>query len=345
MDVCFPWALWISLVTTILKGGPSSSLSLRSKTSALVLRQTPARAMDSISAANTQFCFDVFKEMSPDHTSENLVYSPLGLLSTLALVLFGARGQSASQIAKVLHLDALVRTSNSSSAECGQDTGVHEHIQALLSEIQKSNSGEIYMSSGIFADTNNPFLQSYLDCIEQLYKIKPRTLDFMTSLEDARMQINSWVEIKTKGEIEGLFPYEDIVPYDQLVLVNPIFFRGKWKNAFQKEGTQTMAFWMDEFRSKPVQMMRVQGLFKLGIINDPQVQVLQVSDVDGYWSMVIILPRENVGLGQRNVKTDEISKFESSKYYLRGLMQTFGGSYRDIDRRAIISLLHSLAAN
>ncbi|XP_075389324.1 ovalbumin-like [Tenrec ecaudatus] len=246
-----------------------------------IFDETPVRAMDSISASNTQFCFDVFKEMSPDHTTENLVYSPLGLLTTLALVFFGARGQSASQIEK-----------------CGQDTGVHAHIQALLSEIQKSNSSQVYMSSGIFADTGYPFLQGYLDCIEQLYKIKPTTLDFMTNLEDARMQINSWVEIKTKGELEGFFPYEDIMPYDQLVLVNPVFFRGKWKNAFHKERTQTMAFWMDEFRSKPVQMMRVQGLFKLGIINDPQAQVLQVSDVDGYWSMVIILPREKMGLRQ-----------------------------------------------
>lgn len=59
--------------------------------------------MDSLSTANARLCFDVFKEMSYDHTTENLVFSPLGLLSALALVLLGARGDSASQMEKVCH--------------------------------------------------------------------------------------------------------------------------------------------------------------------------------------------------------------------------------------------------
>ena len=59
--------------------------------------------MDSLSVANAQFCFDVFKEMSCDHTIENVLLSPLSLLSALAVVLFGARGNSASQMEKVSH--------------------------------------------------------------------------------------------------------------------------------------------------------------------------------------------------------------------------------------------------
>ena len=65
--------------------------------------QTPGKAMGSLSAANAQFCFDVFKEMSYDHTAENLFFSPLSLLSALAVVLFGARGDSASQMEQVCH--------------------------------------------------------------------------------------------------------------------------------------------------------------------------------------------------------------------------------------------------
>ena len=59
--------------------------------------------MDSLSVANSRFCFDVFKELSCDHTIENVLLSPLSLLSGLAVVLFGARGNSASQMEKVSH--------------------------------------------------------------------------------------------------------------------------------------------------------------------------------------------------------------------------------------------------
>lgn len=59
--------------------------------------------MGSLGAANAEFCLDVFKEISYDHTIENIFFSPLGLLSALAVVLFGARGERASQMEKVSH--------------------------------------------------------------------------------------------------------------------------------------------------------------------------------------------------------------------------------------------------
>lgn len=43
-------------------------------------------------------------------------------------------------------------------------------------------------------------LQKYLDCIEQLYKLKPENVDFKNNLEEARTQINAWIENKTKGK-------------------------------------------------------------------------------------------------------------------------------------------------
>ncbi|XP_006837645.1 PREDICTED: serpin B12-like [Chrysochloris asiatica] len=196
-------------------------------------------AMDMFSAANAQFCFDVFREMSYDHTTENLFFSPLGLLSTLAVVLFGARGESASQIEK-----------------------------------------------------------KYSDCMEQLYKVKPENLDFKSNIEDTRMQINSWIENKTKGEIKGLWSYDDIMYSDELVLINAVSFQGKWKHVFQKDQTKTMVFRLDESQSKPVQMMQLQGVFKLGSIQEAGVQVLEMPDVEGHLSLVIILPTENVSLGQ-----------------------------------------------
>ncbi|XP_058412592.1 ovalbumin-like [Diceros bicornis minor] len=254
--------------------------------------------MGSLSAANAQFCFDVFKEMSYDHTVENLFFSPLSLLSALAVVLFGARGDSASQMEKVLHLSELTGTGNASNAKCKQDTGIHSHIQALLSEINLSRHSQAHMASGIFAEEAHPFLPKYLDCIEQLYKLKPENLDFKNNLEEARMQINSWIEHETKGEIKGLLSPNSLTSSDQLVIVNAISFRGTWKYAFQKDQTTAMAFRLDESRSKPAQMMRLQGHFKLGSIKEPRVQVPEMPDAEDHLSMVIILPREDISLGQ-----------------------------------------------
>ncbi|XP_020955175.1 ovalbumin isoform X2 [Sus scrofa] len=202
--------------------------------------------MGSLGAANAEFCLDVFKEISYDHTIENIFFSPLGLLSALAVVLFGARGESASQMEKVLHLNELTRTSNSSNTRCEEDTGVHSHIQALLSEITKTSHSQIHMASGMYAEETRPFLPKYLDCIEQLYKLKPENVDFKNNLEEARTQINAWIENKTKGEIKDLLLPNSLTSSDQLVLVNAISFKGTWKYAFRKDQTTAMPFRLDE---------------------------------------------------------------------------------------------------
>ncbi|XP_057554008.1 ovalbumin-like isoform X2 [Hippopotamus amphibius kiboko] len=202
--------------------------------------------MASLSAANAQFCFDVFKEINYDDTTENLFFSPLSLLSTLAMVLFGARGNSASQMEKVLHLNELTRTANSSNTRCEQDTRVHSHIQGFLSEIIKSSRSQVHMASGVFAEEAHPFLPKYLDCIEQLYKVKPQNVDFKNNLEATRTQINAWIENKTKGDIKNLLLADCLTSSDQLVLVNAISFRGTWKYAFQKDQTTAMAFRLHE---------------------------------------------------------------------------------------------------
>lgn len=77
--------------------GPTLLLSLIAFES-----QSPGKEVGSLSAANAQFCSDVFKEMSSDHITEN-AFSPLRLLSSPAVVLFGTRGHSAFQIERERH--------------------------------------------------------------------------------------------------------------------------------------------------------------------------------------------------------------------------------------------------
>lgn len=67
--------------------------------------------MGSISEANAQFCFDVFKEVKLHRSNDNVLISSLGMLSTLALVYMGARGKTQSQMGKVSYLHGCKVTS------------------------------------------------------------------------------------------------------------------------------------------------------------------------------------------------------------------------------------------
>lgn len=57
--------------------------------------------MDSLVAANTKFCFDLFQEISKDDPHKNIFFCPLSLSAALGMVRLGARSESAQQIDQV----------------------------------------------------------------------------------------------------------------------------------------------------------------------------------------------------------------------------------------------------
>lgn len=57
--------------------------------------------MDSLIAANTKFCFDLFQKISTDDCRKNIFFCPLSLSAALGMVHLGARSGSARQIDQV----------------------------------------------------------------------------------------------------------------------------------------------------------------------------------------------------------------------------------------------------
>ncbi|NXN11092.1 OVALY protein, partial [Indicator maculatus] len=74
--------------------------------------------MGSISAANAEFSFDLFKELKVHHANDNFFYSPLSIIAALAIVYLGARGNTEYQMEK-----------------CGKSVNIHILFKELLSDI------------------------------------------------------------------------------------------------------------------------------------------------------------------------------------------------------------------
>ncbi|XP_030044529.1 serpin B4-like, partial [Microcaecilia unicolor] len=60
--------------------------------------------MDSLTAANASFTFDLYKQLNKTKKDENIFFSPLSIESALAMVLMGAKENTAAEMEKVLHL-------------------------------------------------------------------------------------------------------------------------------------------------------------------------------------------------------------------------------------------------
>uniref|UniRef100_G1SWM4 Serpin B7 n=1 Tax=Oryctolagus cuniculus TaxID=9986 RepID=G1SWM4_RABIT len=261
----------------------------------------PNIKMSSLSTANVEFCLDVFKELNSNNAGDNIFFSPLSLLYALHMILLGARGNSAEQIKKVLHInhEEPAKAEFKDSSECSQAGRIHSDFGVLISQINQLDSNyTLSIANRLYGTKKIAFHQQYLTCSEKLYQTRLQTVDFEQSTEETRRTINAWVESKTNGKVTNLFGEGTIDPSSVMVLVNAIYFKGQWQNKFQERETVKAPFQLNEGRSVLVEMMYQMGTFKLAVIKRPQMQVLELPYVNNKLSMIILLPTGTTKLEQ-----------------------------------------------
>ncbi|XP_025895502.1 serpin B6-like [Nothoprocta perdicaria] len=233
--------------------------------------------MECLSAANTTFALELFRKLCEKNRTQNLFFSPFSISSALSMILLGSKTNTEAQIAKVLAL------SKASDA--------HNGYQLLLSEINNPNTKYVLRTANrLYGEKTFEFLSSFTESSQKFYHAGLEQTDFAHSSEDARKQINSWVEEKTEGKIRNLLTEGIINSMTRLVLVNAIYFKGNWEGQFDKESTSEKPFKMNKNESKPVQMMYKKSKFNMTYNGDLQTKILEVPYIDEELSMIILLP-------------------------------------------------------
>ncbi|XP_076992237.1 serpin B7 isoform X2 [Tamandua tetradactyla] len=242
--------------------------------------------MASLAAANAEFCFNLFREMDNNQGSGNMIFSSLSLFTALALVRLGARGDCASQIDKLLHFNSALGHRNSSDTQ----PALQSQLKRVLSDINTShNDYQLSMANGLFVEKVFDFHKNYIECAEKLYGAFVEQVDFTNDVKDTSYKINKWIERETHGKIKTIIPEGGISSSAVMVLINAVYFKGKWESAFAKNETQNHRFKSPKCPGKAVRMMHQERMFKLSIIKEPAMQILELKYHGGI-SMYILLP-------------------------------------------------------
>ncbi|XP_047622953.1 serpin B3-like [Phacochoerus africanus] len=253
--------------------------------------------MSSLSESIIQFAVDLFQQIRRSEGG-NIFYSPLSIMSALAMTYLGSRGHTASEIRKVLHLKELAENAEGATADLvGRAGTVHRQFQRLLTELNKpTDAYELSVANRLYGDKAVSFSQDYLENIKKFYLASVASVDFVNAAEESRQMINSWVESQTKGKIKDLFPKGTLSSSTTLVLVNAIYFKGRWLQEFKKENTLKEKFWLNKDTSKSVQMMRETRAFKFASLEHLHVKILEIPYTGQELSMLLLLPDEVDGL-------------------------------------------------
>uniref|UniRef100_A0A674PGF7 Serpin B6 n=1 Tax=Takifugu rubripes TaxID=31033 RepID=A0A674PGF7_TAKRU len=272
--------------------------------------------------ANTSFSLALFRKLSDNDTTANIFYSPFSISSALAMVLLGARGNTAAQMSEVHHSNpaAVDKTSvasgrfltehdtrmreaslppRSASYCCdilktkGLEDDVHVSFSQLLNELHKENAPyALSVANRLYGEQSYQFVEDFLGSTKKHYRAELESVDFRAAAETSRSNINSWVEKQTEGKIKDLLGSDDVTGDTRLVLVNAIYFKGNWNEQFKENATRDATFHISKNSSKPVKMMNQTSKFPFVFISEANCQVLQLPYVGKELSMLIFLPNQ-----------------------------------------------------
>ncbi|MEE6465202.1 hypothetical protein FKM82_006486 [Ascaphus truei] len=249
--------------------------------------------MESLIASNTTFALDLYKKLTEGNADQNIFFSPWSISSALTMVYLGARGNTESQMAQVLHFSKSGGTKgcHSKNPGAGKSDNIHPVFQKLLSRVNQPMSAyQLKTANTLYSEKSLNVVKEYMQLIQKYYHAEVQAVDFVAAADDARKKINSWVEGQTEGKIKDLLPPGSVDSVTRLVLVNAIYFKGSWENKFPEENTEEKPFRMSKTKSKPVQMMHQENTCNMFYIEDLETKVLELPYINKELSMIILLP-------------------------------------------------------
>jgi serine protease inhibitor len=190
-------------------------------------------------------------------SQDNIIFSPSSLSFALAMTLAGANGKTADEIASVLGL--------SMSADC-----LHEAFRKLRTET-RTGGCELRIASRLWAQQGYKFVDDFLATTESCYGATLGTIDFLNDPDQARNEINNWIETATEKRIREIIGPGMLNEDVRLLLTNAIYFLGTWEDEFDKERTSDSPFFVSPSQSVTVPMMEQTNRFRYGEFNVFQV--------------------------------------------------------------------------
>lgn len=157
-----------------------------------VAPQTPAHTHDSLTGALNEFSVSLLMRLSQDQA--NVIASPLGVSTALSVLLLGAKGGTADEITRGLHLDHLAGNAEQT---------VHQQLQHLL-DSRIGNSSSLSLANYLLLrkqDGLDAVLSNFKTQAEQLYHARVQDVDFAEG-DKVVADVNAWV--KCYGRNDGL---------------------------------------------------------------------------------------------------------------------------------------------
>lgn len=159
----------------------------------------------------------------------------------------GADGRTREEMARVLSYPADEKSLQVNFAELRAALErVVEQSAKGVEDIKKLGGNrealQLRVANRLYGQRGFAFRDPYLSLLRDVYLAPMEQVDFGAGADDVARRINAWVEEQTAGRIAKLILPGELDGNTRLVLVNALYLKAAWTNAFPKEGTVARPF-------------------------------------------------------------------------------------------------------
>lgn len=241
--------------------------------------------------SGNSFAFDLFRKTAQDaDKSENIIISPLSISVALSMTMNGADGATRDAMAEALRANGLSSEDINSSYKKLTETLLSVDKRVLIN-----------IANSVWIEQRFPVKKQFTDILTQYYNAD--TKSFNVEDPGAPADMNNWIEDKTNGLIKDMI--ESLDPQSAMLLINAIYFKGKWNSQFEKSKTINMPFHKQVGVVADVPMMKQKNEFKS--YKGDGFMLGEFPYGQGNYVMDVILPDNIDGVDDIIQSTDNVS--------------------------------------
>jgi serpin B len=241
--------------------------------------------------ADEAFGADLYRLLAQDATET--VFSPASIACALQMALCGARGDTAAELARALHLDGPASASADAAGAAAQGLRL---LTALLGEVAARGYVTFRAPNTMWVQSGLALLPEFTARLRDAAAVAVYDTDFAAAPEAARTEINRVIAEQTAGKIADLLAPRSVDNLTRLVLASAVYLKAAWAQPFDEKATRDAPFYPDGAGGRgggggsgmTVRMMR--GTAARSYLSRDGYQAVLLPYVDGRLAMAVVLP-------------------------------------------------------
>jgi serine protease inhibitor len=234
----------------------------------------------SLVQSGNSFAFDIFSQvMKNAGENENVMISPMSISYALSMTLNGASGTTLTAMMEALRQNGITVDEINNSYKSLTEDLLSVDKRVLMT-----------IANSVWTEKDFTVKQAFIDILTNYYKAESKSFDINDS--SAPDKINTWIENNTNGLIKKMI--DKLEDNDVMLLINAIYFKGKWKSQFDKSKTADMPFYKTGSSQVDVPMMKQETEYN--VYQGNGFVLAEFPYGQGNFVMDVILPDAQNGL-------------------------------------------------